>query len=147
MTIKEMLERKQELGYTNEMISSLSSVPLGTVQKIFAGITKAPRRSTLLALESILQEGAPVSGESLGADLHGQAVRGREQQVLRSIVAECAEAYGDPRQGTYTIDDYYALPDERRVELIDGYIYDMSSPSKLHQQILGQLHLVLAPCV
>ena len=39
MTVQEMKERKKLLGYTNEMISELSGVPLGTVQKIFAGVT------------------------------------------------------------------------------------------------------------
>ena len=37
MTIEEMKKRKKELGYTNEKVSELSGVPLGTVQKIFAG--------------------------------------------------------------------------------------------------------------
>ena len=41
MTIKEMQDRKRELGYTNELIAEKSGVPLGTVQKLFAGFTKA----------------------------------------------------------------------------------------------------------
>ena len=40
MTLQEMRERKKERGLTNEMIAGRSGVPLGTVQKIFAGITK-----------------------------------------------------------------------------------------------------------
>ncbi len=36
----------------------------------------------------------------------------------------------------YTEADYYALPDERRVELIDGKFYDMAAPSQLHQEML-----------
>ena len=43
------------------------------------------------------------------------------------------------RQGEYTLDDYYALPDDRRVELIDGVIYDMAAPSNEHQLISGEL--------
>ena len=50
MTLQELKERKKELAYTNEMIAQKSGVPLGTVQKIFAGITSSPRRETLLAL-------------------------------------------------------------------------------------------------
>ena len=60
-----------------------------------------------------------------------------------AYMADYPGAPGDPRQGTYTLDDYYALPDERRVELIDGVIYDMSCPLRVHQAILGQLHLQL----
>ena len=54
MTIREMQDRKRELGYTNEMIAEKSGVPLGTVQKLFAGFTKAPRRKTVEALEKVL---------------------------------------------------------------------------------------------
>ena len=35
----------------------------------------------------------------------------------------------------YTVDDYYALPDEQRIELIDGVFYDMASPTVRHQSI------------
>ncbi len=40
--------------------------------------------------------------------------------------------------------DYYALPDERRVELIDGVIYDMASPGVAHQEVLGSLYRSIA---
>ena len=35
----------------------------------------------------------------------------------------------------------------RPSELIDGVIYDMAAPASLHQLIMLQLHLQLAPCV
>lgn len=54
MTIEQMKARKIELGYTNERLAELSGVPLGTVQKIFAGVTKAPRYDTIQKLESVL---------------------------------------------------------------------------------------------
>ena len=37
------------------------------------------------------------------------------------------------------MEDYYALPDERRVELLDGVIYDMAAPSTIHQFIIPLL--------
>ena len=43
------------------------------------------------------------------------------------------------KQGEYTLEDYYALPDERRVELIDGVIYDMSAPTTIHQMIGSEI--------
>ncbi len=43
------------------------------------------------------------------------------------------------REKTYTVEDIYALPDGERAELVDGVVYDMSPPSRRHQQIL--LHL------
>ena len=54
MTIEEMRRRKQELGYTNEMLAEKSGVPLGTIQKIFGGSTRAPRRATI---EKLVQRG------------------------------------------------------------------------------------------
>lgn len=54
MTIEEMKARKEALGLTNQDIATLSGVPLGTVQKVFAGITASPRYGTVLALEKIL---------------------------------------------------------------------------------------------
>lgn len=43
------------------------------------------------------------------------------------------------RQGTYTLEDYLALPDDQRVELIDGVFYDMSAPYPVHQDICFML--------
>ena len=40
----------------------------------------------------------------------------------------------------YTIEDFYALPEGTRAELIDGVIYDMSpSPLRIHQRISFRL--------
>ncbi|MFG6347103.1 MAG: Uma2 family endonuclease [Lachnospiraceae bacterium] len=36
----------------------------------------------------------------------------------------------------YNEDDYYNLPDDTRAELIDGQFYNMSAPSRVHQEIL-----------
>ncbi len=37
----------------------------------------------------------------------------------------------------YTEEDYYNLPENARAELIDGQIYYMSAPSRVHQEILN----------
>ena len=42
-------------------------------------------------------------------------------------------------QHKYTVDDILALPNGQRAELIDGQIYDMVTPTKTHQDILGYL--------
>lgn len=57
------------------------------------------------------------------------------------------EAMGNPalkrilgkKQGEYTIEDYYALPETCRVELIDGVIYNMAAPDYRHQGMCGEL--------
>lgn len=85
MTIEQMKARKAELGYSNEKIAELSKVPLGTVQKIFAGITKAPRYDTIQKLQKVL---APVTEYSPEPD-------------SPSGVAETAYAYMEPQIGHY----------------------------------------------
>lgn len=40
-----------------------------------------------------------------------------------------------PKKRIYTIDDIYALPEGTRAELIDGQIYYMAPPGRIHQQI------------
>ena len=44
-------------------------------------------------------------------------------------------------ENIYTEEDYYNLPENVRAELIDGQIYYMSAPSRIHQEILSYLHL------
>lgn len=117
MTIQQMLEKKKEKGYTYAQIADLSGVPLGTVQKIFSGETEKPRYDTLLALERLFTE--------------------------PDAVRETA-SYKAGRNGSYTLDDYYALPDDQRVELIDGYFYEMSSPTFGHQSIGGEIYRQIA---
>lgn len=48
------------------------------------------------------------------------------------------------REEHYSVEDIYALPDGVRAELIDGQIYYMSSPSRMHQQIVGSIYRKIA---
>ena len=61
-----------------------------------------------------------------------------------NMVKESALYYGSKRQGEYTIEDYYALPDDQRVELIDGVFYDMAAPLSVHQLIGGKIYQILS---
>ncbi len=146
MTIAEMNERKRELGYTDARISELSGVPLSTVRKVLGGITKAPRFDTIKALERVL-------GKDPAAFNNNGRVPGKESSAFSydsnltsgatQGVRETQPAYSIKKQGEYTLEDYLAIPDERRVELIDGVIYDMSTPPGHHQIIAGQIHFHL----
>ena len=40
----------------------------------------------------------------------------------------------------YTSEDYWNLPEGKRAELIDGKFYDMAPPSRIHQEISGQIY-------
>lgn len=46
-------------------------------------------------------------------------------------------------EGEYTEDDYYALPENVRVELIKGRFYDMAAPSRIHQRISSELYTAI----
>ncbi len=48
------------------------------------------------------------------------------------------------REGEYTVEDYRELPDDSRVELIDGRFYVMEAPSYIHQKIAGEIHRQIA---
>lgn len=121
MKIQEMKQRKKELGYTNEQIARLSGVPLGTVQKVLGGATESPRYETLKALERVL----------------AASDQGMEQSTA---MCDAKAAYMTKKQGEYTLEDYYHLPEDQRAELIDGVIYDMSSPLSEHQLVAGLIY-------
>ena len=38
-----------------------------------------------------------------------------------------------------TAEEFYSYTDEEHCELIDGYLYDMAAPSRLHQAVLREL--------
>lgn len=44
----------------------------------------------------------------------------------------------------YTIRDIEALPEGKRAELIDGRMYEMASPGRTHQGLLGALYRMIA---
>ena len=39
----------------------------------------------------------------------------------------------------YTTDDIYELPEGHRAELIDGKMFMMAPPSRMHQAIVGEI--------
>lgn len=154
MLIDDLKRRKQELGYSNEKMAELSGVPLGTVQKIFGGATKHPRYRTLQALQKALfregeQEGtgqtdsASSAGPSMVKEM--PAAYGAEHQAAYDLKRQ--SSHGAKRQGEYTLEDYYALPDDVRAELIDGVLYDMATPTFIHQDILLNLGIQLTQCI
>ncbi len=49
------------------------------------------------------------------------------------------EANREKEQGKYTLEDYYALPEDVRAELIDGYLFVMDSPTTFHQSALLEI--------
>ena len=174
MTLEEMKNKKTELGLTNEMISQSSGIPLSTIQKIMSGATKAPRRVTLEAIETVLLTEEKKKERSVARSVSGKTGFSYEQPKERSAYAvreampnyntlhnlesdkpyatinksssHAPQTQAEKKNGEYTLDDYYALPDERRVELIDGVFYDMAAPAVIHQKILGELFVLFREC-
>jgi Uma2 family endonuclease len=122
MTLEEMKLRKRQKGYSYAMIAELSGVPVGTVQKVFSGETKNPRYDTLQAIADVLKE----DDKSL---------------VLNdSATYSYGKGFGfEKKQGEYTLDDYYNLPEDLRAELIDGEIIIMDAPNTFHQEIVLEI--------
>ena len=138
MTLEEMNAKRIELGLSYKALAQQAGMPLSTVQKIFGGSTRAPRRESLLKLQAAL---------FAEADPHPLTYPACSSPAAEASFAEAAPAYGlsqpQKKPGDFTLDDYYALPDDQRVELIDGVFYDMSAPSSPHQIIGGNIYAQL----
>jgi len=154
LTLEQMLKLKKERGYSYQYISEKSGVSMGTVQKVFGGLVKAPRCKTLQQLSKAFQdpafsmESASASEEEPTRVPESYRVRSQRTDMLAESAAEYAgRKVGGKRQGEYTIDDYLQASEERRMELIDGILYDMSSPSTAHQVIVGALYAMFLQVV
>lgn len=120
MTIRELVQRKNESGYTDEEISELCGIPMEIVREFSVENVANLRYDMYLSLERLL-------GDTQEAALV------REETV-----------YKIHRDGEYTIEDYRNLPEEQRVELIDGRFYVMEAPTFLHQKITGEIYRQIA---
>lgn len=135
MTREEMIRIKEERGYSFKKLSEYTGVPVVTLQKVFSGATENPRRATLDAIEQVLSADESVYQ---GKAYEYASVKKTDLPVVREAVSE----YGvEKKQGEYTLEDYYALPEDKRFELIDGVLFEMSSPSLVHQDIAAIIHM------
>lgn len=126
MDIFTLKEKKKESGMTSREIADLSGIPVSTVNKIFSGVTKNPRYSTLLAIEEVLatKKKIPFTYDPLR----------EEPAIIREETAPyqyCARTYGE--------EDIEKLGEGIRAELIKGYLYMLAAPSRMHQYILTEL--------
>ena len=134
MTIEEIRQLKKELGYSNARLSDESGVSLGTVNKALSGASACPRYETMMAMWEVLQKRKKeLSG--IVRDVEYKYSHAPADSILREEAAE----YGIPQDkgpGDFTIQDYLDLPDDHRVEQIDGVFYDMAAPSLSHQRLI-----------
>ena len=113
MTPEEMQRRKIEMGLTYEQLSELCGVPTATIQKIITGTTKDPYSYNRKAVEEVLNP-----------------------DYRPSFLQETPYVYHINKDGEYTSEDYYKLPDDQQYELIDGKLYVLESPNFNHQTII-----------
>ena len=66
MTLEEMKRWKRTLAMTSEEISEASGVPLSTVQKVFSGVTRSPRKATMDSILAALEKKAAQEGLDFG---------------------------------------------------------------------------------
>ena len=118
-----MRERKEELRYSYETIAELSAISVEIVRDVLEGIIKSPEYEVRKMLEEVLE-----------VPEYYETFPGVKEETLAYLAPK--------RQGEYTLDDYFALPDEQRVELIDGVIYDMAAPTFGHQFVGDEINTV-----
>ena len=79
-----------------------------------------------------------------------EAKEAKENKIREAEAAYATQnKYGigaDKKQGEWTVEDYFRIPDDIRVEIIDGVIYDMAAPTKAHQTIAGEIFWQLRNC-
>lgn len=152
MTIEEMNRIRKERGYSIALLAEYTGVPAGTLTKIFSGVTKRPRTSTLLAIEKVLKDdGGHYAGKTSDYDF-----RSRKEQAP-AVVKEGPEAgayrtyegglhaYVDcDVPGPYRVSDMEELPEETRAELINGHLFYLESPTIIHQEIISAVFLAFA---
>ena len=116
MTLEEMNKARIDRGYTYRQIAKGAGVALGTVQKVFGGTTSSPRYDTMQKLNAFfVAESSPAYNKNTSS-----AERVKIHRMHNN-------------ENGYSINDYLEWPEDERIELIDGVIYNMASPSSAHQ--------------
>ncbi|MBO4864741.1 MAG: Uma2 family endonuclease [Eubacterium sp.] len=129
MKISEIIERKKELGYSVKKLSVLSGVPVGTIQKIMNGETKSPRHETIEALSKVLKD----------TDDYTYKMDNDVFELRETLAYYAAKRYENDKK-LHTLEEYLALPEGTRIEMIDGRFYKMAAPNIDHQDITGRIY-------
>lgn len=129
MDIFDLKRLKKESGMTNAEIAELSGIPVSTVNKIFSGATENPRYGTLLAIEQVLmrKEKLPFQYDETK----------QEPCLIQEEVNYCynAREYGKT--------DIEKLDEWTRAELINGKLYLLAAPNRMHQFLISEISFEL----
>ncbi|SKA72129.1 Endonuclease, Uma2 family (restriction endonuclease fold) [Eubacterium uniforme] len=140
-TLEEMKNMREMYGFSYKEISEKSGLPISTVQKVFGGLINRPRKSTLEKMSVAFVEYDKKTSYVVEEERYC-GVLSEESAKYDSGYYDSGYDFGDKKNGEFTYNDYlnFRLPEGKRVEIIDGYVYDMSSPSQIHQIIVGDLY-------
>ena len=186
-TVEEMKKYIDEYGISYGEISKKSNVPISTVQKIFGGLVKKPRKSTLELLSKFFiyydwkSIGKLDSGDGLYSlnqlETIGMVAEKHQLDILQKI-NESNSPHNNTNGNNYNNDNIYIngssapkinnnssdssndifsqkkytyndyakleLPKGVRVEVMDGRLIRMDSPSIRHQLIAGELYRLIS---
>ena len=157
-TVEEMKRFIDEYGLSYADISEKSGIPISTVQKIFGGIVKKPRFSTLENLSKMFAyyDKKALKGKTK-AGLYSVNSQSEENSDVVTEIHQYEAVYSKGSsaidtgaglfsseiytQSGYTYNDYdkLQLPDGVRVEVLDGKLIRMCTPNAIHQIITGEV--------
>ncbi len=93
------------------------------------------------------QEPGEILQESSAASLYLQKAEYEGRMREKAVRSYTLLDPRIPAGGGHTEEVYFALPDDLRVELIDGVFYAMSSPSSTHQTVALEIARQLDECI
>lgn len=136
LSLDEMKSLRKKNNMSYEEIARASGVSISSVQKIFGSDDANPRISTLkkLSLAFIPDKIYELHDSKPRYNIFGKG----------KILSGSLDSMN--MQSGYTYEDYLAmeLPEGKRVEVIDGVIYDLAAPSSTHQAISMHLSTFLS---
>lgn len=124
MQLCEMEERRKQLGFTYAQIAMMTDLEEEEVRRILNSEVIHVSYETVRALEWILDKGL------------GQNVI-RESNIAPWLTED------RKRQGHYTIADYFALPKQCDVELINGVFISRTAPNADHQFVVSEVSFAI----
>lgn len=133
--IQTLKDRKKELHLTDEQLSFMSGITPDRIRDFFNDSTDAAETAAIMnILDTALEDGFRYCTRSGSGTLSDSGTISSIDRLCESV-----PLYHTDKNGTYTLKDYDALPEDVRAELIDGYLITMDAPTIRHQNIIGEL--------